>query len=39
MFLVHGEPQAQEHYSQYLQERGFRNITIPDRFETYEIGR
>ncbi|MBO7624547.1 MAG: MBL fold metallo-hydrolase [Bacteroidales bacterium] len=30
MFLVHGERPAQEVYSNYLRERGFSNIQIPE---------
>ena len=30
LFLVHGERPAQEFYSNYLKEKGFQDIQIPD---------
>ncbi|MBN2727977.1 MAG: MBL fold metallo-hydrolase [Bacteroidales bacterium] len=35
IFLVHGDYEAAEHYKSYLEEKGFKNIEIPER--DYEI--
>jgi len=37
VFLVHGDYEAQQFYSERLSENGFRNISIPAKFEEVEI--
>ncbi len=37
IFLIHGEEGVQERFSSYLNENGFENVYIPQRFETVEI--
>jgi len=37
VFLVHGDYEAQQFYSERLSENGFRNISIPAKFEEFEI--
>ncbi|MEZ4999172.1 MAG: MBL fold metallo-hydrolase RNA specificity domain-containing protein [Bacteroidales bacterium] len=37
LFLVHGEIGAQSAYKQYLEEKGFNNIHIPERGTEYEF--
>ena len=37
LFLVHGEPNTQEVFKEYLNEKGFDNITIPEKGQTITI--
>jgi metallo-beta-lactamase family protein len=37
IFLVHGDIEAADHYKQYLKDKGFKNIEIPERDFEYEI--
>lgn len=37
MFLVHGEYRVQAEFKDYLQERGFGNIEIPDLGDHYDL--
>lgn len=37
VFLVHGEFMVQQNYRDYLQTKGFKNISIPDVGEAYEV--
>jgi len=36
-FLVHGEFKAQSKYKDYLENKGFRNISVPEREEEFEF--
>lgn len=37
IFMVHGEPDSQEHLKQYLGEHGYPQVTIAKYGETYEV--
>lgn len=37
MFLVHGNPAAQENFRNELREKGFYDVTIVERKKTYEV--
>jgi metallo-beta-lactamase family protein len=37
-FIVHGEYETQKHYSDRMKATGFRNIEIPSRGSSWEIG-
>lgn len=37
LFLVHGEPNTQEVFKEYLNEKGFDNVTIPEKGQTITI--
>lgn len=37
LFLVHGEPNTQEVFKTYLNEKGFDNVTIPEKGQTITI--
>lgn len=37
IFLVHGEKEAQSFFKRYLNERGYKNVSIVKHGETYEI--
>jgi len=37
IFLVHGEPDTQQIFKQKLHEKGFQNIEIPHRHQSFEI--
>lgn len=37
VFLVHGEPEALEHWKVHLHGAGFRNITIPELHEEFMV--
>ncbi|MDE6720487.1 MAG: MBL fold metallo-hydrolase, partial [Treponemataceae bacterium] len=37
IFLVHGEKDAQEFLTNYLGERGFKNVQVAKYGETYEL--
>lgn len=37
VFLVHGDYEAQKFFAEKLTEAGFKNISIPDKFQEFEI--
>lgn len=37
IFLVHGDWEAMLNFSEILKEDGFGNVTMPERFQTYEL--
>jgi metallo-beta-lactamase family protein len=37
LFLVHGEPKTQEIFKTFLNEKGFDNVTIPEKGQTITI--
>jgi metallo-beta-lactamase family protein len=37
IFLVHGDYDAQLHYKKYLRSLGFKNITIPEPFQKFDL--
>jgi metallo-beta-lactamase family protein len=37
VFLVHGEYDVQTHFRQKLIEKGFKNVEIPDRHQTFDL--
>jgi metallo-beta-lactamase family protein len=37
LFLVHGDMNAMLNFRQILEERGFSNVEIPARYQTYEL--
>lgn len=37
IFLVHGEPNTQEIFKQKLHEKGFQNVEIPYRHQSFEL--
>ena len=38
IFMVHGEKDAQEFFTNYLHEHGFPNVSVVKYDETYELG-
>ncbi|HMM10580.1 MAG TPA: MBL fold metallo-hydrolase [Bacteroidales bacterium] len=38
IFVVHGEPKAANHYANWLKEKSFQKITVPDKGESVTIG-
>jgi len=36
-FLVHGDPEAQEHYKSYLEKKNFRNIYTPAKGDEFDL--
>lgn len=38
VFVVHGEPAAQDNFKKMLQESGFRDVVTPEPGETFQIG-
>ena len=37
IFLVHGEKEAQKHFSEYLKSNGFKNVQIVKEGEVYKL--
>ena len=37
IFMVHGEKDSQDFFTQYLQEHGYKNVTVVKYDETYEL--
>ena len=37
IFLVHGEKEAQKHFSEYLKSNGFKNVQIVKEGEIYKL--
>ena len=37
VFLVHGVLEAQEYFAEKLNEKGFKNVRIPFKSETYKL--
>ena len=37
VFIVHGEPEAQNAFKERLTKKGFMNIEIPERHQTFEL--
>lgn len=37
IFLVHGEPESQAFFKQYLNEHGYKNVTTVKYGESYDL--
>ncbi len=37
VFLVHGEPEVQDHFAERLKKKGFKDVIVPELHETYEL--